>query len=391
MPTRIAIGFSFAEDLQEAAYQASASAKTQLGASADLVMLFTTPAYAGAEILDVIHSILKPARLVGTTAPGLILTTGIFPKGLVVLAVSSTDISFGTGTVAIPQDSNAHTMGFDLGQQLNSDFRSQQRQACLLFADPVFQNHAAFFRGAQEVIGRGFPLAGAVAGGNGRARDCQFHQKKMLTQNVVGFLIGGANIGMGHAHGFKPLGKPRTVTKSHGNVICTIDDQPAFSIYEHFLGPEAEKLKKSFSLHGALYPLGLYMQEQGQYLLKNAVDILPDGSIVCQGEAPEGAEVHVMIGSREACHKSAVNAATQAKEALGGKQAKLVFIIESAARHRILKNSSSMEIQAVRDVLGQGTPLVGIYAHGAIAPLGSSRGISTVHVQNGNILILGID
>ena len=393
MPTQIAIAFSQAPDAQDAVYQAAITAKRQLNSDdTDLVLLLASGAYAGAETCDVIHSILRPRRLVGACAAGLILAEGSFNHGIALLAVNSDEISFASATAHSPAQNNFRNAGFELGRKLNADFKAPQRQACLLFTDLLFQNDTQFIRGAQEVLGLGFPLVGAVGNSNTKAYpDCQFYQKKMLTQSAVGLLIGGANIGIGNKHGFKPLGKPRTVTKSQDNLILTIDQRPAFHIYEEFLGPEAEKMRGGItSLHPLLYPLGIYMEEQRQYLIKNAVDILPNGSIVCQGEVREGAEVHLMIGGRDSCVKSAVEAAHQVKNTLGTNPAKLIIIIESAARHKILKNEVFMEIQAIRDILGYPVPLIGMYTGGEITPLGPGYGINNTHMQNESIVILGL-
>ena len=43
------------------------------------------------------------------------------------------------------------------------------------------------------------------------------------------------------------------------------------------------------------------MEEANQYLLRNIIDILEDGSIVCQEGVPEGAEVHLMISNKDSC------------------------------------------------------------------------------------------
>ncbi len=50
-----------------------------------------------------------------------------------------------------------------------------------------------------------------------------------------------------------------------------------------------------------MYPLGLYLEESRQYLLRNIIDILEDGSIVCHEGIPQGAEVHLMISNKESC------------------------------------------------------------------------------------------
>ena len=139
-----------------------------------------------------------------------------------------------------------------------------------------------------------------------------------------------------------------------------------------------------------LYPLGIYFPEERQYLLKNAVDILDDGSIVCQGDVPEGAEVHLMIGNRDSCVQSALSATQEIKEELGNKEPKFIFVIESLARHKILGRRAWLEIQAIKDVLGYATPLIGMYAFGEISPFGSLDNVRNTHMHNETILILAI-
>ena len=85
-----------------------------------------------------------------------------------------------------------------------------------------------------------------------------------------------------------------------------------------------------------MYPLGIYLEESRQYLLRNIIDILEDGSIVCHEGIPQGAEVHLMISNKDSCRNSAIEAAELVKASLGDRQAKLVLVFESLARHKIL-------------------------------------------------------
>ena len=91
----------------------------------------------------------------------------------------------------------------------------------------------------------------------------QFFQDQILQNSAVGLLLGGTfHLALGCKHGFKPLGKPRTVTKVDGYIIRTIDDKPAVEIYKHFLGAEAEGLKNvTLNSYAAMYPLGIYLEE----------------------------------------------------------------------------------------------------------------------------------
>ncbi len=393
MPTHIAIGASQAADPQEAAYQACLAAKNSLNsAQTDLVLLFTGENCARDEVLNVIHTILRPKRLTGACAGAIIAPDGILKNGLVLLAVNSDEISFGLAAVNTPASADLRQAGFELGRKLTGDLKSAGRQAGIIFTDGISQNNSLLVHGIQEVLGFGFPLLGAVSSDDFKFKNmCSFYQKQRLANATVGLLIGGAHVAVGSRHGFKPLGKPRFITKAEGHVLRAIDDKPAVVLYEEFLGNEAQDLKKNvFASHVLLYPLGIYLEDERQYLLKNAVDILDDGSIVCQGEVPEGAEVHLMIGNRDSCVQSAIDAAQEVKDGLAGKQPKFVLVIESLARHRILGRRSWLEIQAVKDVLGYTTPLIGMYAFGEISPFGSLDNVKNTHMHNETILIVAI-
>ncbi len=395
MPTSISIGFSQKANPQEAAFDACVQAKHHLEShQTDLAILFTSIHYAQTETLDVIASVLKPKHLVGCSSGGIIAPDGVFRRGIGILTITSDDLRYGTAAINNIGSLNLREAGFEFARKLTQDLNFPQRSGCLMFSDILFKNNSQFVRGAQEVLGSGFPIIGAISSDDFRFKKTyQYHQEKVLTNTAVGVLLGGdIAIALGSQHGWKPLGKPRYLTQVQEHVIRTIDHKPAVHIYEEFLGAEAVQLQKGvLNSYAILYPLGIYLENEKQYLLRNAVDILPDGSIVCQGEIPEGAEVHLMIGNKDACRQAAIGAAQEVKDALGGRQAKALLIIESLARHKILGRSSFSEIQAIKDVLGYTTPLIGMYSYGEIGPFGSLDNIKSTHLHNENIMIVAIN
>ena len=137
-----------------------------------------------------------------------------------------------------------------------------------------------------------------------------------------------------------------------------------------------------------MYPLGIYLEESRQYLLRNIIDILEDGSIVCHGGIPQGAEVHLMISNKDSCFNSAIDAAELVKTSLAGRQAHLVLVFESLARHKILGRNIFSELQSIKNVLGYTTPIVGMCSYGEIGPFGSMDNIKNVYLHNESILIM---
>jgi hypothetical protein len=394
LSTNIGIGFSQTLDPQEAAVEACAQAKNNLRVSdVDLVMLLTSTHYARQEVLDVVSKLTKPRHLIGCSTGSIILADRTSPRGIAVLALNSSEIPCSTGLVTDISSTDFRQSGFELARKASQDLKISQRQALLVLSDNIYQNNTQFIHGAQEALGFGFPILGAVSSDNFKFKTTyQFSEGKVVTNAAVGLLMGGAfTIALGNKHGFIPLGKPRTITNVNNNIIRTIDKQPAVRIYENYMGEGAFGARKDIAHSPAmLYPLGIYISQENQYLLRNPIDILDDGSIVCQGDVSEGAEVHLMISNKDSCRQAAIDAAESVKAGLSGKQAKLILIFVSMAHHKILGRSLFMEIQAIKEVLGFTTLMFGMGSYGELAPFGSLDNIKNTHLHNGGVLIIAI-
>ena len=394
MPTSISIGFSQNPDPQKAILQACVQVKNQLNTSeTDLVILFASRQYAIPEIQTVITRTLKPKHLVGSSTGGIILSNGVTNQGIALAGINSDDISFGISAISNTDNPDMHYNGFDLARKATQNLNGPHREVFIIFAERIENHSSQFIRGIKEALGRGFPMLGVISSDDFKYKNLsQFFQDQILHNSSVSLLLGGTSqVALSCKHGFKPLGKPRTITKIEGHIIRTIDHKPAVEIYKNFLGEETEKLTKgTLNSHAALYPLGVYLEEPDQYLLRNIIDILPDGSIVCHEGIPQNSEVHLMISNKESCWNSAVEAAELVKTSLGGKPAKLVLIFESLARHKILGSTAYKEIQAIKNVLGPSTPIIGMCSYGEIGPFGSLVNIKNIYLHNANISILAI-
>ena len=392
MSTSISIGFSQDPNPQNAILQACVQVKNQLNTTnTDLIIIFASPQYIVPEVQSVITQVLKPKHLVGSSTGGIILSNGVTNRGIAVVGVHSDDIHFGVSAISDLDTQNMYSTGFDLARKAVQNLNSSHREAFITFSEGIEKNSSQFIRGVREVLGGGFPVLGAISSDDFKYKKLhQFFQDQTLHNSVVGLLLGGSfHLGLGCKHSFKPLGKPRTVTKVDGHVLRTIDNKPAVEIYKHFLGQEAEGLKNvTLNSYAAMYPLGLYLEGSGQYLLRNIIDILQDGSIVCHEGVPEGAEVHLMISNIESCRNSAIEAAELVKASLADRTAKLVLVFESLARHKILGRGAFSEIQAIKDVLGKTTPIVGMCSYGEMGPFETLNNIKNTYLHNESILLV---
>ena len=394
MATFIGIGLSQEPNISEAAIQAATQAKEQIPHSpVDLAVVLTTSHYNPIETILNVRKILPQAKTIGCSTAGIILSEMISMRGVGVLAIASDEMKFGIGANSGLTSQDLRQAGITLAQNAINDFGHLRRAAFITLFDGAIHDNSSVIKGLNEVLGNVFPIFGAGSSNTSHyQKTYQYFQDKVMSDSAVGLIVGGqVRVGFGCKHGWKPLGKPRTVDGINGHTIKTIDNKRAFSIYEEYFPNEMKNVKQAQLEQLVIrYPLGIFLEEEKEYILRNAVDILKDGSIVCQGETPLGSEVHIMIGNKESCRQAAIAAATEARQGLEG-QPKLVLIIDSLGRHKLQNRWAFREIQAIKGILGHNTPIFGMYSNSEIAPSKLGEKIGRTHLQNESIIILAIE
>ncbi|MCA9393466.1 MAG: FIST C-terminal domain-containing protein [Candidatus Omnitrophica bacterium] len=394
MSTHIGIGFSQNIDMHSAARDAAFEAKTNLRQDhIDLAIVFSSIHYDPHEILPVVRQVLNSQRLIGSSTAGIIRDTSVAVRGIGVLTISSTDIQFGIASTQDRQTNNPVELGAELANDVIKDHGQSARQAFLFFMDDKLRWTSELLRGLQGIFGNIFPIVGAGSSDDFHfGNTYQFYQDEIFYQSVTGVLMGGQmSVGVAGRHGWRPLGKPRIIDEAEYNVIKTIDGQKASSLYDEYFGEYAQDLRSDkLGRMAILYPLGVYVEGSNEYLLRNTVDILSDGSIVCQGDVPVGSEVHIMIGNKDSCQTAAHEAAMEAQKNLLGKPARLVIVIECLSRLKLLGRGAYRELQQVREVFGENVPMFGMYSNGEVCPFQTTERFKKPHHQNESIVILAI-
>lgn len=403
MPTQVAVSFSSINDPLEACKAAAIEVKTQLNAvRTDLVILFTTTAYATPEGLDTVRRILQPRRLVGSITPGVIVGDRVEGRGIGVLAVISNDLQFGAADIDKLGLIPTRDAGLRLTQAVVEDCSFSQRSAFLFFYDGLRKNGTHLCAGIREGLGNSLPVAGAISMNNSALNFTRhYYQTKILGDTTVGLMIGGASAAcVASRHNWKPLGKPRIIDKVDGNIIRTIDKQPASWLYRnYFRNPDAAPASQDApgdlntdQIHDIrlLYPLGIGTATPREYLIRIPIDILADGSIVCQGEIPAGSPVHLMIMDKSACRRTVQDAAIDIREHFLDKTPKFVLVFESFSRQKVLGNHTTHSLHAIRDILGASIPVFGMQTIAEIAAPVSASPAAATQLLNGSITLLTI-
>lgn len=394
MAIKVGVGVSVDQDPLQAALEAARSAKLNLASSKiDLAVVFSSVEYAHPTVLKTISSVLGAENIVGCSGLGIITSEGVFKRGLAVMLLNlPDDIHLNTACVRSVNQTSSTYAGKELGEKLSYGFKNFRRHLSVIFSDGLIEDGSGLLHGLQEKLGKSFPLAGASASDNlAFKRTYQYFGTETLSGSACGILWGGKlNFGLGIHHGWKPLGKPRQITKSSANTAYEIDGAPAANMYQEYFASGIPELRKELKRISIFYPIGIYLPGEEEYLLRNLSYIEDNGALVFQGDVPQNSRIRLMIGTKESCLSATFQALGEVKRRLGGKPCDFAFVFDSVSRYILLGRQINQELDIIKQELGKNTPFIGLYTYGEQAPLESIGYHGVAHFHNQTIAILGI-
>lgn len=394
MPPHVGLGTSENQDAFLAGQEAArlASERTERG-QLDLLIVFSSVSFNQLELLQGIKSICENATIIGCSSAGEITTQGSTKNSVALMGFNSNalGLSFATGAgFGLSQD--ARDAGRKCAQQTIKTTLSK-RHLFLAFPDGLAGNGADVIKGIQEVLGTSFPIVGGSAGDDFLfQKTYQYYHDKVLSDSVVGILLGGEiSVGIGVRHGWCAIGKAHQVTRARGNIISELDGKGAFKIYQDYFGEEAQNLKKlAWAKVGTIYPLGMSIPDEDEYLIRYAFRATSNDELVCAAQVPQGAQVHLMIADKKGVLQATQEATLRAKESLRSTNILAAIIFDSVARKRVLGLRAQEEVEVIKETLGKAVPIIGFYSYGELAPLRAERYIGKSYFHNETIVVLCI-
>ncbi len=392
MATWVGVGSSRISDSFRAGEEAASRARqSMIQPTADLLLVFASVRFDPEPLLKGIGSVFLEAPLVGCSTAGEILTEGPSRRSVVVMAIRSDSLRIATG-LSMGIRKNPLQAGRDLATRI-SQSKLPNPHGLLIFPDGLTGNVAEVIRGIQDVLGLSFPIVGGSSADDfAFDRTYQFFHGQVFTDAVAGILLAGPiALGIGARHGWHPLGKPRRVTRASANIVREMDKQSAVNLYETYFGKAAASLKtERLADMSILYPLGMPIPGEEEYLLRNVLRVDPDDSIVYAGEVPEGSEVRLMMGSKQKALEAARLAAEQAVRSIAPQTPRLGLVFSSCSRERLFGRRAPEEIASIRRTLGNNVPLVGFYDYGEQAPLTATQFHGRSYFHNESVVVVAL-
>ena len=391
----VSFGFSQIQEHIQATNEAICQAIVGLrGQRVSIALIFTSAEFAHPLVLRTVNNLLGEIPVLGCSSSGIITNSCVFKYGVAVLLLSLNPQTFFNTAVVKGMNRNTSLLsGKDLGSKLLYGFKEIHRSLAIIISDKLVTDGTNLINGIQENLGRSFPLIGASAADNFASQKVfQYVNNELVYDACCGIIFGGKfTFGFGTKHGWKPLGKMRCATKSSSNIISEIDGAAAVKLYEDYFAKDMMELAKELQRISIFYPIGIYLEGEKEYLLRNVVSIKDDGSLVTQGDIPQDSKIRLMISTEDSRLAAAIAACEEAKRNLGNKKIKFVLVFNSAARFFLLGRQHEKEVSVIKEAFGENTHLIGIYTNGEQAPLKaiSYLGQTYFHNQSINILAIG--
>jgi hypothetical protein len=164
--------------------------------------------------------------------------------------------------------------------------------------------------------------------------------------------------------GWKPMGVFRTVTKSEGNLIYTIDNRPALEMYLHLLGQEISSSDGQldfFDKIGVHYPFQIERENRESKMCNPIGYDKEKQALICESDVPQGSSLRFSTPPDFDIVETVIDKADKLKTERNS-EADALLIFSCAGRLSALGPMAHEENEGLQKVWN--TPMAGFYTYG---------------------------
>lgn len=242
-----------------------------------------------------------------------------------------------------------------------------EHPAFLIAGSHVETDAEQLLHGFADVIGEEVNIYGGMAGDDFSFTDQYvFTNDKETNRGLLMLAFDEDKISLkGRATcGWKAVGTPKTVTRSEGNHVYTVDDIPVLDLTAKYGGLELKE-QTDFSMEvAAQFPLQM-QREKGDPVMRPGILIdWNDHSFYCSGSVPQGSKVRFSLPPDFDVIEKVIDACEDLK-ATEIPEADAVVIFSCAGRLSALGPLINEEIEGMQKVWN--VPMTGMFSYGELA------------------------
>lgn len=243
-------------------------------------------------------------------------------------------------------------------------------------------------RGIEEVVGSKVTIFGGLAGDDFKMSGTYvFTNGNYSINGLVVIILDEDHIqvkGLATS-GWEPVGTIRTITKSEGNVVYTIDDQPALDVVIKYMGvnKNLDEWKDVIINVGSEFPMQLQREGSEPVIRAPLFANKEDRSLVCAGSVPQGSKVRFSLPPDDSVIDKVVSECETVKTN-EIPEADAMIMFSCKARHLSLGPMVSEEIDQVKNVWD--APLIGFFSYGEMGK--ATKGKHEFHNNTCSLVVL---
>lgn len=243
-------------------------------------------------------------------------------------------------------------------------------------------------RGIEDAIGPAATIFGGLAGDDFTMTGTYvFTNGKYQINGLVVLILDEDHVQVAGlaTSGWRPVGTVRTITKSEGNVVYTIDNQPALDVVIKYMGvnENIDELKDVIVNVGSEFPMQIQRDGAEPVIRAPLFANKEDRSLVCAGSVPQGSKVRFSLPPDYTVIEKVIEECKTVKEnEMPAADAMIMFSCK--ARHLSLGPMVSDEIDSIKEVWN--APMAGFFSYGEMGK--ATKGKHEFHNNTCSLVVL---
>jgi hypothetical protein len=354
-------------DAREAGRHLAREISQGLGQQPQALMVFAAPSYDHKSLLDELAEHCPGALVVGASSAGEFMNQERGEGLACALGIAGDDVRF-AAAVARDLEGDAAAAAREMVSSFKglSDYAFPYRSA-LVMADALAGHADVLVDELTLATGGQYQFFGGGAGDNAQfQRTSVFCGREVLNGAAVALeILSEKPVGVGVRHGWTTASAPFRVTEADGMRLISLNGMPAAEAFEGHAASTGQNLDRAAPIPFFLHNI-VGIEAGGSHRLRVPLAILPDGSVLCAAEVPQGSVIYIMRVSAASAVEAAQDATQAALAALGEHKPQAALFFDCVATRLRMGDQFGEEVAIVRDQLA-GADLLGCNTHGQIA------------------------
>ncbi len=325
-----------------------------------LAIVFISVKQDSEAIVSILHK--EGIQIFGSTTSGEFISNEISEGSIAIMLL---DINAAYFKVTFQDTGNSSV--YETAKQFGADGKKAFTNPAFIIASGwLHTDGEEIIKGIEDGFDGEVPIFGGMAGDDLALREpIVFTYGKSSTTGLVAIIIDKDKINISGIAtcGWKPIGITKTITKSTGNIVYTIDDQPALDLVIKYLGLNLDnEISESMVVNlGAYYPLQLERENAPPVMRTAMLGNKEDRSLICAGTVPQGAKVRFSLPPDFDAIDTVIDECTSLKTE-NHNEADAVIMFSCISRYLSFGVMTSEEIERVMNVWN--APFIGFFCYG---------------------------